>query len=210
MAQSRGVAGVTARIAAVTSLRRVVMRHRYQLAALAFAGALVLAACGGYLRPRTTTTEAMAETTTTEPPAATTTTTHAMMDSTRFVIEITNVSDEFVAREAQAFAVPVGATDPAPAFPGEAYTATFSAVPGERLSFATMLVQSNDRFFAFDPEGLALFDESGAPVTGDVTDAVATRDAGTEVDQEPGIGPDQAPRQAGPNTVDIDPAPPSA
>ena len=68
-----------------------------------------------------------------------------------------------------------------------------------------MLVQSNDWFFAFAPEGLELFDEGGAPVTGDVTDQVAVWDAGTEVDQEPGVGEDQAPRQAGPNTGDADP-----
>jgi len=182
------------------------MRHRYQLAALTFAGALVIAACSSTSDDATTTTQASAETTTTtEAPAATTTTAEEPMDTTRFVVEVTNVSDGFTARDAHAFAIPVDAAEPAPALPGEAYATSFSAAPGERLSFATMFVQSNDWFFAFDPEGLELFDEGGDPVTGDVTDQVAVWDAGTEVDQEPGRGEDQAPRQAGPNTGDTDP-----
>jgi hypothetical protein len=49
---------------------------------------------------------------------------------------------------AGAFNTPVSAAGPAPAFPGEAYTFTFTADIGDRLSFATMLVQSNDLFFA--------------------------------------------------------------
>ena len=182
------------------------MRNRYQLAALTFAGALVIAACSGTSDDETTTTQASAETTTTtEAPATTTTTAEEPMDTTRFVIEVTNISDGFIARDAQAFAIPVDAAEPAPALPGEAYATSFSAAPGERLSFATMFVQSNDWFLAFNPEGLELFDEGGVPITGDVTDRVAVWDAGTEVDQEPGVGEDQAPRQAGPNTGDADP-----
>ncbi len=127
-----------------------------------------------------------------------------MDETTTFIVEVTNVSDGFTARTAQAFAVPVDGTDPAPAFPGEAYEATFTAAPGERVSFVTMFVQSNDWFFAFAPEGLELFDD-GAPITGDITDAAAVWDAGTEIDQEPGTGADQAPRQAGPDTGAVDP-----
>ena len=181
------------------------MRNRYQLAALTFAGALVIAACSGTSDDETTTTQASAETTTTTEAPATTTTAEEPMDTTRFVIEVTNISDGFIARDAQAFAIPVDAAEPAPALPGEAYATSFSAAPGERLSFATMFVQSNDWFLAFNPEGLELFDEGGVPITGDVTDRVAVWDAGTEVDQEPGVGEDQAPRQAGPNTGDADP-----
>ena len=38
------------------------------------------------------------------------------------------------------------------------------------------------------------------PVTGDITSSISLWDAGTEVNQEPGAGADQAPRQSGPNT----------
>ena len=99
-----------------------------------------------------------------------------------------------------AFNTPVGATEPGPLPPGGAYEFTVVAVPGDRLSFATMFVQSNDLFYAPDGAGIALFHSDGTPVSGDVTAQVMLWDAGTEVNQEPGVGPDQAPRQAGPNT----------
>ncbi len=82
---------------------------------------------------------------------------------------------------------------------------TFSAEPGDRLSFASMFGQSNDLFYAFGDAGLALFDAMGTPVTGDVTGSVNLWDAGTEANQWPGVGPDQAPRQAGPDTGAADP-----
>lgn len=84
--------------------------------------------------------------------------------------------------------------------PGESQTITFNAGKGQFLSFATMYVQSNDLFFGFDDSGLQLYDDMGAAVTGDVTAQVKLWDAGTEVNEEPGVGPNQAPRQAGPNT----------
>jgi hypothetical protein len=68
-----------------------------------------------------------------------------------------------------------------------------------RLAFVAMFGQSNDLFYA-PKESIALFDVKGAPVTGDVTDKFLLWDAGTEVNQAPGIGPDQAPRQNAPNT----------
>lgn len=98
------------------------------------------------------------------------------------------------------FTTPDGADGPGPLFPGSSYSFTFEAAPGERLSFATMFVQSNDLFFAPDEMGIALFDDEGKPLSEDVTDAVLLWDAGTEVNEEPGVGPNQAPRQAGPNT----------
>ena len=97
-------------------------------------------------------------------------------------------------------AVPDGADGPGPAFPGDSYSFSFTASPGQYLSFATMFVQSNDLFFGPDEAGIPLFDGMGYPIEGDVTGRVDLWDAGTEVNQEPGIGADQAPRQAGPNT----------
>ena len=106
-------------------------------------------------------------------------------------------------RGVQAFTTPVGARAPSPIGPGASYRVEVEAAPGDRLSFATMYIQSNDLFYTFEGDGLELFDASGAPVSGDVTDRVRLYDAGTERNQEPGVGPDQAPRQAGP---DIGPA----
>jgi len=84
--------------------------------------------------------------------------------------------------------------------PGDQETIEFHAGDGDYLSFATMFVQSNDLFYGFEDRGLRLHDENGNPITGDVTAFVDLWDAGTEVNQEPGVGADQAPRQAGPNT----------
>ncbi len=101
------------------------------------------------------------------------------------------------------FASPDGASEPGPAEPGSSYSFTFEATPGDYLSFATMFVQSNDWFFAPDANGIALFD-GATPVSGDITELVALWDAGTEVDETPGEGANQAPRQSGPNTGDIE------
>ena len=84
--------------------------------------------------------------------------------------------------------------------PGGSYTFSFNAGKGAKLSLATMLVQSNDLFYGFGDEGYALYDSNGDAVVGDVSSALMLWDAGTEVNQEPGTGADQAPRQAGPNT----------
>ena len=98
------------------------------------------------------------------------------------------------------FAVPVGGMHPAPIFPGEAYEFSFTARPNDRLNFATMFVQSNDLFVAPSHAGISLFDRSGNPIEGDITAYLNLLDAGTEVNEEPGVGPNQAPRQSGPNT----------
>ena len=96
------------------------------------------------------------------------------------------------------FNTPVGDTEPGPATPGKKFEFTFTAKPGDKLSFATMFGQSNDAFYSFGDQGLELFN-GNEPVTGDVTDKVSLWDAGTEVNQEPTKGEDQAPRQSGPN-----------
>ena len=103
-------------------------------------------------------------------------------------------------RETVAFGIPVGADGPGPLTPGNSYEFTVNAQPGEHLSFATMFVQSNDLFIAPNPEGIALFDENGLPRTGNLVAEAPLWDAGTEVDEEPGIGENQAPRQAEANT----------
>ncbi len=92
------------------------------------------------------------------------------------------------------FAVPAGAEEAAPLFPGHAYEFTVAGAMGDYLSFATMFVQSNDLFFAPSDEGIPLFPH-GEAVSGDVTDMVMLWDAGTEFNERPGIGLGQAPRQ---------------
>ena len=98
------------------------------------------------------------------------------------------------------FAVPVGAGGPAPIFPGDAYEFTFQARPNDHLNFATMFVQSNDLFVGPEENGIPLFRRNGDPIYGNITGYLELWDAGTEVNEEPGVGPNQAPRQSGPNT----------
>jgi hypothetical protein len=98
------------------------------------------------------------------------------------------------------FNTPVGMSDSGTAGPGESYEFSFVASPGAYLSFATMFVQSNDLFYAPDGAGIPLFDADLRAVRGDITDQISLWDAGTEVNQAPGEGADQAPRQASPNT----------
>lgn len=81
---------------------------------------------------------------------------------------------------------------------------------GSILSFATMVVQTNDAFLALSPAGVDLFDDAGMPRSAEDVQAQIRRelviwDAGTEADEIPGIGSNQAPRQAGANTGDADP-----
>ncbi len=97
------------------------------------------------------------------------------------------------------FNTPEGAAGPGPAFPGDAYTFTIEGEDGDRFTFATMYVQSNDLFFSPADNGIALFN-NGVAINGDITNLVSTWDAGTEVDELIGLGANQAPRQSGPNT----------
>ncbi len=83
--------------------------------------------------------------------------------------------------------------------PGESASFSFNAGKGHYLQFGTMYVQSNDLFIAPGEEGIPLY-TNGTPLTGDITGMLQLWDAGTEVNEEPGKGPNQPLRQAGPNT----------
>lgn len=98
------------------------------------------------------------------------------------------------------FNTPVGDETPGPATPGKAFEFTVTAPPGARLYLASMFGQSNDLFYAPDENGIALFGVGGKPVDGELTSRMFLWDAGTEVNEEPGAGPNQAPRQSAPNT----------
>ncbi|HEU5057129.1 MAG TPA: spondin domain-containing protein [Kofleriaceae bacterium] len=82
---------------------------------------------------------------------------------------------------------------------GEAFELTVTAGVGHSFSFASMLGESNDWFFAPGPGGIALYDGSGAPRSGDVTSEVLLWDAGTEVDEEPAVGGSTGPQQVVPD-----------
>lgn len=97
------------------------------------------------------------------------------------------------------FTTPVGASGSGPITPGAAFELTITANPGDRLSLTLMMGQSNDWFYAPADSGIQLF-KNGKAISGDITSQIAMWNAGTEVDQEPGIGSDQGPRQKGPNT----------
>lgn len=97
------------------------------------------------------------------------------------------------------FNTPAGASARGPITPGTAYETTISAVPGDRLSLTLMMGQSNDWFYAPAESGIELF-KNGKAISGDISSQMMLWDAGTEVDQEAGIGSDQGPRQKGPNT----------
>ena len=73
------------------------------------------------------------------------------------------------------------------------------------LSFATMLVQSNDLFLAPSEKGIALFNENGTAVgVKNLTAELLLWDAGTEANEKLGVGPNQAPRQSDDNTGPAD------
>lgn len=103
------------------------------------------------------------------------------------------------AASAGAADVTEGGDEPGPAGPGESFAFDVEAHAGQRLSVASMFGQSNDLFYAFDPTGVPLF-EDGDPRDVEATSSLALWDAGTEVNEEPGVGPNQAPRQSGPDT----------
>ena len=89
---------------------------------------------------------------------------------------------------------PVGDQQGGPLTPGKAYEFEITAEPGQALSLAWMFGQSNDLFYSND-RPIALFGANGKPVQGDMTPQLSLWDAGTEVNEEPGLGPHQGPRQ---------------
>lgn len=126
-------------------------------------------------------------------------------DNTTFTVTIDNVVSPSPYFQSAAFAIPIGGTEAAPIFPGDAFEFTFQAGPnvtpgdgGTRLSFATMFVQSNDLFLAPDASGIELYAE-GTPIGNggsvDITNQILLWDAGTEVNEVTG-SENQKPQQA--------------
>lgn len=99
-------------------------------------------------------------------------------ETTSFRITLTNAINLL---STHIFNTPVGESAPAPiANQGGQYAITFKASVGSKLNFASMLANSNDWFFAADPDGIDLFGTDGMPMTGDITDNIRLYDAGTE------------------------------
>ncbi len=114
---------------------------------------------------------------------------------------------------ADAVTIRDGGTSAGPAPTGGSFT--FSVMPDTghpRVSFATMVGTTNDAFLALPPAGVALLDDNGDPrpaadVEADVRASLQVWDAGTEANEVPGIGKNQAPRQSATDTGPVDPNP---
>lgn len=99
---------------------------------------------------------------------------------------------------------------PGPILPGQTIELAFEPIPPfPRLSLAAMVGQTNDAFLAVGPGGIPMFDEAGAlrsedEIEADLVAALTAWDAGTEANEVPGVGPNQAPRQPSPGTGPAD------
>jgi hypothetical protein len=86
------------------------------------------------------------------------------------------------------------------AVPGQAFefmVSTNALAPN--LSFASMVVESNDLFLAPGSGGVRLFSRDGTPLSAeDITANIELWDLGTEANEAPGSGKNQAPRQVNP------------
>ena len=117
-----------------------------------------------------------------------------------FTVQIENISPVYEFLDAGVFNMPVGDAEPGPATPGKSYSFTVNAGVNQRLSFVTMLAATNDQFFAPASSGISLYDEDRNPISGDITDQIYLWDAGTEVNEEPAVGPNTVGNQSGPDT----------
>lgn len=97
------------------------------------------------------------------------------------------------------FNTPVGSDKAGPLLPGGVYEFTFNAEEGMRLNLIAMYGQSNDLFYA-PRKAWELFSKDGVPLSGELTEQLLLWDAGTEQNQAPGMGDEQAPRQKMANT----------
>lgn len=106
-----------------------------------------------------------------------------------------------------AVAVPNGADGPGPLTPGNTYeVSTDVSTNGQPLylSVVTMFVPSNDLFYALGGAGGMTLQKGSQLTSGDVTDRVSLWDAGTEINQEPGVGDHQVQRQRAAGVGDVE------
>jgi hypothetical protein len=124
----------------------------------------------------------------------------AASTSERFTVTVENVATTKLFTSSGVFNVPVGDSSPGAATPGKKYEFTIDAGRKQKLSFATMLAATNDLFFGPDGAGIALYDGNGDPISADVTNQIHLWDAGTEINEEPKVGPNTVSQQADPDT----------
>src|SRR5207237_10364174 len=79
------------------------------------------------------------------------------VEPTTFKVRLENVAP-FTQLKSGVYSTRIGATAPGPLAPGEAYEFSFTAGKGQKLSFASMLGQSNDWFFAPAAGGIELYE----------------------------------------------------
>ncbi|SMO79358.1 spondin domain-containing protein [Fodinibius sediminis] len=109
---------------------------------------------------------------------------------------VSSLSSDGNVSERGGFNQPAGANGPGSLLPGEQYKFRFTAAQGDRLTFATMYIQSNDLFCSSTEQGVTLFSAANR-ISGDITDQILLWDAGTEVNEKPGGGGHQVLRQTG-------------
>ena len=122
----------------------------------------------------------------------------------RFTVTLENVAPSKACTSSGAFDTPVGDSAAGPAIPGKTYKFTVDAGRKQKLFFATMLGASNDLFFAPGGEGIPLYLDNGSPISADVTNQVYLWDAGTELNEEPFLGPNTVINQGALNTGIVD------
>jgi hypothetical protein len=81
----------------------------------------------------------------------------------------------------------MGTGTPPVVLPGQSVSFSFYAAKNQTLTFATMYGWSNDLFFAPANPGIALYENDGTPITGDVSSQIKLWDNGTRVNQAPGM-----------------------
>jgi hypothetical protein len=117
-----------------------------------------------------------------------------------FTVTLENVGTSKAYTSTGVFDTPVGETAAGPATPGKSYKFTVNAGRKQKLHFATMLAATNDLFFAPAGDGIPLYLDNGSPISADVTSQVYLWDAGTELNEEPFIGPNTVTNQGTVNT----------
>ena len=121
-----------------------------------------------------------------------------------FTVTLENVGTSKAYTSTGVFDTPVGATAAGPAVPGKGYKFTVDAGRKQKLFFTTMLAATNDLFFAPAGEGISLYLDNGSPINADVTSQVYLWDAGTELNEEPFIGPNTVTNQGTVDTGVVD------
>jgi hypothetical protein len=108
---------------------------------------------------------------------------HDMPPAMPYTFKVENVLDVKPLVESGTFK---GMGTPPLILPGQSVSFSFSAGKGQAVSFATMYGWSNDMFFAPANPGIALYDDKGDPVQGDVSAQVKLWDNGSKINQQPG------------------------